>query len=59
MLETPPDIIMETLYQSLAFFYVNPILNAFGLSFIPDVPVRPVVACLPAQPCGLSHGGAR
>ena len=40
MLETPPSLLLEVLYQSLAFFYVNPVLNAVGLSFIPDVPVR-------------------
>lgn len=40
-LETPPDILLETLYQSLAFFYVNPIMSSLGLSFIPDVPARP------------------
>lgn len=40
VLETPPSLLLEVLYQSLAFFYVNPVLNALGLSFIPDVPVR-------------------
>ncbi|KAK9826114.1 hypothetical protein WJX81_004563 [Elliptochloris bilobata] len=42
VLETPPSLLLEVLYQSLAFFYVNPVLNALGLSFIPDVPVHPV-----------------
>jgi hypothetical protein len=56
-LETPPDILLETLYQSLAFFYVNPILSALGLSFIPDVPARPARlrvdrwACLSSRSC--------
>lgn len=38
--QTPPEVINEVLLSSINFFYINSGLNAIGLSFIPDIPVR-------------------
>lgn len=38
--QTPPEVINEVLLSSINFFYINSGLNALGLSFIPDIPVR-------------------
>lgn len=43
---TPPEVLQETLYESLNFFYVNIAMNSLGVSPVPSVACPPVSEAL-------------